>query len=417
MRPSTLALLVLLQFSINLCAQGKPKIENISPTSGSTGTVVTITGSGFDKSKDTVTFSDKNAKGNKAKIQKWADTSIEAVVPEISGGEFDVTVKVGENASNSEKFTDLGSIELFPESAAPGDPVTITVKGFDATKATSVMFAGKTAKFSASGSDSIGTVVPMGASQGNVAVTVGGGSVLKPFTVKPAEYDQSAFEVLTGVGAVLAGAEATSYKPANDAMAATNVGRKTPEILLGGGFILPWHRGGGWIEKSYCGASEDRHAAKVNGQTVPDNCLPGGAYDRYRPWETFLSIRFAPGSDQTINGFVLGGGYRITKYFSLMVGYSVTPVDEPSPGFRVAAAQVVAANPTISPYNRYNASDLLQNKPGAFDGFPLFLYTASGVTTTKIFPNNPTVTHHRSGIYFGVGIPLNLTALFKPSAK
>jgi len=95
---------------------------------------------------------------------------------------------------------------------------------------------------------------------------------------------------------------------------------------------------------------------------------------------------------------VLGGGYRITKYFSLVVGYSVTPVDEPSPGFRVAAAQVVSANPTISPYNRYNANDLLLNKPGAFDGFPLFVYNASGVTTTKLFPNSPTVNHHRSGI-------------------
>ena len=111
---------------------------------------------------------------------------------------------------------------------------------------------------------------------------------------------------------------------------------------------------------------------------------------------------------------MVGGGYRITKYFSLLAGYSVTPVDEPTHGFRVAAAQVVAANPTISPYNHYNASDLLNNKLGAFDGFPLFLYNASGVTTTKIFATSPIVTHYRSGIYFGVGIPVDLTKLFKP---
>ena len=95
----------------------------------------------------------------------------------------------------------------------------------------------------------------------------------------------------------------------------------------------------------------------------------------------------------------------------------MTPVDEPTHGFRAAAAQIVAANPTLFPYNHFNASDLLRNRPGAFDGFPLFLYNASGVTTTKIFPTSPIVTHYRSGIYFGVGIPLNLTALIKPSAS
>lgn len=213
----------------------------------------------------------------------------------------------------------------------------------------------------------------------------------------PPEVDQSAFQLVTGIGAEVAGEEVTSYKvdTTNNALSQTNVGRKTVEILLGGGFILPWHIGGHWIENSY-----------------PND----PAYKNYRPWETFLSIRFAPASDQTINGFVVGGGYRITKYFTLLTGYAVTPFNEPTHGFRVAASQVVAANPTIFPYNHFNADDLLHNRPGAFDGFPLFLYNANGVTTTQIFPTSPTVVHYHSGIYFGVGIPLNLTALFKPSS-
>src|SRR2546430_3760816 len=57
----------------------------------------------------------------------------------------------------------------------------------------------------------------------------------------------------------------------------------------------------------------------------------------------------------------------------------------------------------------------MRNKPGAFDGFPLFIYNANGVTTQKLFLASPTVTHHRSGTYFGVGIPVNLVSLFKPS--
>ena len=165
---------------------------------------------------------------------------------------------------------------------------------------------------------------------------------------------------------------------------------------------MPWNIGGHWIENHYC--PDDSTA----------DCKAGGVYHNYRPWETFLSVRFAPTTDQTINGFVVGGGYRIMKYFTLLVGYSVTPTDEPSQGFRVAAAQIVTANPTISPYDRYNPTDLLKNRPGAFDGFPLFVYGANGVTTTKLFPNTPpTVTHYRSGIYFGVGIPFSdLKGLF-----
>lgn len=227
--------------------------------------------------------------------------------------------------------------------------------------------------------------------------------------------DSQAFHLLTGVGARIAGVESTSYKlnESSDALSATNVGRKTPEILLGGGFILPWRKGGGWIERSYC----HRTAPAEPPSDARADCKTDGAYYNYRPYEVFISIRFSPATDQTLNGFVVGGGYRITKYLSFLIGYSVTPVDEPSPGFRVAAAQVVSANPTITPYDRYNAADLLKNKPGAFDGFPLFVYDANGVTTTKLFLSSPTVTHHRSGIYFGLGIPVNLGKLFTPTKK
>ena len=259
------------------------------------------------------------------------------------------------------------------------------------------------------------------------SVTAGGDA---KFSVAAPEFDPSHFEVLTGVGAVLAGKEATSYTTRNDAISSTNVGRKTPEILLGGGFILPWHKGGRWIENSYCGKSvpvvvdkqKTGQTKKVTVQAPVDtpkdvspDCQIGGAYKNYRPYEAFVSIRFSPASDQSINGFVLGGGYRITKYLSLLAGYSVTPVQEVSRGFRIAAAKIVTDNPSLAPYNRYNPTSLLNDYPAAFDGFPLFVYNASGVTTTKLFPNDPTVSHYRSGIFFGVGFPLNLTSLFKPA--
>lgn len=406
MRFLTPACLFLLFATTAVYGQGGPTVTGLNKSAGGVGDAVTISGSGFraTQGSSTVTFNKKTAQ----EIKTWTDSSIIAVVPpDATSGDVVVTID-GKSSAAGTKFT-LPTIEqLSPPlgtSGAVGDLVTI--KGHDFGNAPGkVTFNDKKPAKSQStvwSDTSIVVTVPSGAVTGNVVVTTADGhnSAPMPLDVKPPEYDPTHFEVITGVGAVLAGAEATSYKTNNDALSAANVGRKTPEILLGGSFIMPCRWGGRWIEKSYCGVSQD--------------CQPGGAYYHYRPWATFLSIRFAPTTDQTINGFVLGGGYRITKYFSLVIGYSVTPVDEPSPGFRVAAAQVVSANPTISPYSRYNPSDLLLNKPGAFDGFPLFVYNASGVTTTKLFPNNPTVTHHRSGIYFGVGIPLNLTALFKPS--
>jgi hypothetical protein len=302
---------------------------------------------------------------------------------------------------------------ISPSAGVVGTSITIIGANFGASGTGTVKFGNLTAIPRKWTDTNIEVDVPSGATTGNVIVTTANASASQLFTVTT--YDVKHFELLTGVGSVLAGVEATSYKidTQNNALSQTNVGKKKVEILLGGGFILPFHASGHWIEKSWCGTKDEKEEAAKNGKL----CRDGGdvEYRDYRPWETFLSIRFAPSSDQTINGFVVGVGYRITKYFTLLTGYSLSPVDEPTHGFRAATSQIVAANPTISPYNHFNAADLLNNKPGAFDGFPLFLYNANGVTTTKIFPTSPVVTHHRSGIFFGVGIPLNLTALFKPS--
>ncbi len=256
--------------------------------------------------------------------------------------------------------------KITPESGPVGEPVTIEGTGFGARQDSSIVtFSGKLVSSAIWSDKKIIVSVPAGATSGDVVVTVAGASTATHFEVTSAKADQSAFEILTGVGAVLAGVENTSYKvdANNNALSATNVGRKRVEILLGGAFIMPWRKGGGWIEDAFCTSKDVWEAkaieyARIRGanETVAKqdikrakeyarnkDCPPGGdsAYKNYRPWHTFLSIRFAPGSDQTINGFVVGGGYRITKYFSMLIGYSVTPTEEPSPGFRVAAAQVV----------------------------------------------------------------------------
>jgi hypothetical protein len=283
-----------------------------------------------------------------------------------------------------------------PDSASATQTIAITGSGFGDSGTVSI--GGTNAIFTSWGDTLILATVPDGLAMGTADVVVKHSEADKSvyqgkFEVKAPNYDKSAFEIVTGVGSSFLPVESTSYKvdSTNNALSQTNLGRKHLELLLGAGFILPWK-------------------TKYPGKAVTDP-----DYKNYHPFETFLSLRFAPGSDQTFTGFVVGGGYRIHKYFSLLVGYSLTPIDEPSAGFRRAASQVVAANPTIFPYNQYNANDLANNKVGAFDGFPLFLYKANGPTTTKIFPTSPTVTHAHSGIFFGVGVPINLGALLKPS--
>ena len=276
--------------------------------------------------------------------------------------------------------------KLVPDSGAGGEPIKIIGNHFGASQdSNTVTFKGKPAKTTDWTDASIIAVVPSGAESGDVVVTVGGNaSDGRAFVVKPPEYDQSSFHLLTGVGAVLAGVESTSYKvdAPNNALSQTNVGRKTIEILLGGGFVLPWHKGGQWIENSFC-RTKQKEAAANSGK----GCREGGdsEYLNYRPWEAFLSIRFAPASDQTINGFVVGGGYRITKYFSFLGGYSVTPVDEPTHGFRVAASRTVTANPTIFPYNHFSAAELLKTGQGLSTAFRCFCTTQAGRQQPKFF--------------------------------
>src|SRR6266567_1240735 len=147
---------------------------------------------------------------------------------------------------------------ISPSSGTVGTSVTISGNNFGTSKGT-VTFNGVASDPTVWTATSISVPVPAGAKTGNVVVAVSGaGNASVPFTVQA--YDQKAFEVLTGVGAVLAGVESTSYKvdTQNNALSQTNVGRKTIEILLGGGFILPWHKGGTWIEDSFCTEAVDK---------------------------------------------------------------------------------------------------------------------------------------------------------------
>lgn len=79
------------------CAQ-TPTISGISPTSGSVGMAVTITGTGFGSAQGTSTLS---LNGTAAVVTNWTDSSIAAIVPTgATTGTFSVTVS-GQGATSS----------------------------------------------------------------------------------------------------------------------------------------------------------------------------------------------------------------------------------------------------------------------------------------------------------------------------
>ena len=195
----------------------------------------------------------------------------------------EITASSGDQSKSKMKIENIK-----PSSASPAQTIAITGSGFGDSG--TVCIGETKANFTSWGDTLILTIVPDGLASGVAKVVVKHSESDKveyqKFEVKEPTYDKSAFEVMTGVGASFMPVESTSYKAdaTNNALSQTNVGRKHLELLLGGGFILPW----------------GKYPWNV---TDPD-------YKNFHPFETFLSLRFAPGSDQTFTGFVVGGGVK-----------------------------------------------------------------------------------------------------------
>jgi regulation of enolase protein 1 (concanavalin A-like superfamily) len=162
-----------------------PSITSLSPTSGTVGTVVTISGANFGASQGTgsVRFN-----GTVAAPTSWNTSSI--VVPVPSGATTgNVVVTANSLASNGVPFTVTASApsitSLSPTSGTVGTAVTISGANFGTTQGTSnVRFNGTVATPTSWAASSIIVPVPTGATTGNVVVTVNSvASNGVPFTV------------------------------------------------------------------------------------------------------------------------------------------------------------------------------------------------------------------------------------------
>lgn len=152
-----------------------PSILNVSPTTGSPGTQVTIQGTGFGILQGTSTIS---YAGVTLTPNAWSNTQIVVTIPSntVTGGGFIVNV-AGQVSNTSTAFTltDPQLITINPTNGLPGTQVTLTGKGFGTAQGRSyVAFNGQIAQVTTWSDSYIVCIVPTptNTSPGSVSVVV-----------------------------------------------------------------------------------------------------------------------------------------------------------------------------------------------------------------------------------------------------
>ena len=156
-----------------------PLITQLSPTAGTVGNPVTITGQNFTGTTS-VRFN-----GTTANFTVMDDTQITTTVPVFATTGFVTVTNPNGTGTSAQTFTILGPnvTQLSPTAGTVGTPVTITGQFFTGT--TGVRFNGTAATFTVVNDGQITTTVPAGATTGLVTVTnpSGTGASAQPFTL------------------------------------------------------------------------------------------------------------------------------------------------------------------------------------------------------------------------------------------
>jgi hypothetical protein len=164
-------------------AQQAPSLSGFSPTGGTTGTTVAITGSSFTGATS-VTFGGTAAES----FSVESDTRITAAVAAgTATGEIAVTTAEG-TATSSGAFTFFSAPTITSFTPSSGGPhATVTVTGTNLTGTTHVSLNGMSAPCSVVSATKLTFTVPVGATSGTIAVTTPGGTATSggSFTVSP----------------------------------------------------------------------------------------------------------------------------------------------------------------------------------------------------------------------------------------
>jgi len=141
-----------------------PSLLRFSPSSGVTGSTVTIYGTGL-----------RSATGVElgslaARFTVLSGTEVQAVVPDgARSGKLTVTTATASVKSKAKFQTTLSITSFAPRSAGAG--ATVTIKGVGFSKGASVSFDGVSATVSSASAKKIKAVVPAGAGDGPISVT------------------------------------------------------------------------------------------------------------------------------------------------------------------------------------------------------------------------------------------------------
>jgi hypothetical protein len=120
-----------------------PFMSAISPKSGASGTVVTVTGTGFGATRGTSYVSFGSVKATS--YVSWSATQVKVKVPTGASGAINLSVTTGGGKSNLLAFKIIPKItKISPTSGTPGTVVTITGTGFGTTRGTSYITFGTT---------------------------------------------------------------------------------------------------------------------------------------------------------------------------------------------------------------------------------------------------------------------------------
>jgi hypothetical protein len=199
--------------------------------------------------------------------------------------------------------------------------------------------------------------------------------------------------LLLGMGARILGTRDTNYKTtSSNVLETTNLGRATPQAVAGLGF-------------AFCGSDAGPKTKVKSEEGTPHWFCANQVTSKL---SAFVAPTFGSGGSDTLSGFTIGVGFHASKVLHLLVGYSMTPLNEVTPGFQKAASQYVAGH--SSQYPGLDPVAMAGNKPNAFDGFQYVIPPGAGATGlgTAIYPGDPLTTHNRSGLFIGVAFPVNL---------
>ena len=212
------------------------------------------------------------------------------------------------------------------------------------------------------------------------------------------------FELSLGIGSLVNGHGHTDYTNNSNTLQSTNLGRSTPQYLVGVSLRTPYPNFGKFGHSKTDCTTKPKEGVTDHGPYIGD---PYCAYWRVNPWKAFINLKFASGSSQTLSGFVLGGSYQFGHYVDALVGFGITPFNEPSQGLRTTASQFVTAQQALGNYLNFNPAAMLAGSQNAFDGFSL-----TDTTGKLIYKGTPLEVHYRGGVVLGVSIPVNLGSVF-----